>query len=419
MKLWRELDPGARRGFGALLFAATVQHTGFGAVFPVLPLLVTGQGNGVGIIAAMAAAYIVASFTFQYPMAALADRFGRRPVLGLALLGSALLALLYLGNLAPAALIGVRFLQGLCNAAAEPASKGMVSELVPNQRRGQAFGLVSSAEMLGIIGGPVLGGGIASVLPLEYVFLVQAVLSAIGGGGFLYLTRRLASLAAAEPSGGNPLAGLRRLLTADLVGLGLVAAAGSYLFGLYDTVWVLFMAKLGAGVAIIGLSIALFGVPLFLVAPLAGRFGDRHGRVAPMILGTVAVGLIAASYPLLPGVPAVIAVGCVEGLMFAILEPNLYALIAAAAPDGMEARAQAAAGVMGTVGNLVAPLLAAFMWERDYHLAFYSGSAFVLLFTAMGAVLVLRPGNQVGKRRVDPDLLPALTPEPHPAGRGE
>src|SRR5438105_2036454 len=103
-QLWRSLDPVGRRAFSALLFAAMIEHTGFGAVFPVLPLLVTGRGFSVGVMAAMAGAYIIAGFSFQYPLAYLADRFGRRRVLAIAVLGNAALAFLFVLHL-PAALL--------------------------------------------------------------------------------------------------------------------------------------------------------------------------------------------------------------------------------------------------------------------------------------------------------------------------
>src|SRR5215472_16501433 len=108
-QLWRSLDPGGRRAFAALLLAVSIEHTGFGAVFPVLPLLVTGRGFSVGVMAAMAGAYIIAGFSFQYPMAYLADRFGRRRVLGPAVLGNAALAFLFVFHLPAAVLIAVRF----------------------------------------------------------------------------------------------------------------------------------------------------------------------------------------------------------------------------------------------------------------------------------------------------------------------
>ncbi|MFY9615061.1 MAG: MFS transporter, partial [Candidatus Dormiibacterota bacterium] len=295
--------------------------------------------------------------------------------------------------------------------------RGLVSDLVPDERRGEAFGALASAEMLGILVGPLFGGGIAAVLPLEYVFILEAAVSLAAGVSFLLFTRRLprAVRAASAAALGAIPAGFRRLLTVDMVGLGLLVAAGTYLFGLYDTVWVLFMQKLGAGAALTGLSITVFAAPLLVLGPIAGRLGDRYGRRVPAVVCTLAVGVIAATYPLLPGIPWVMAMGAVEGTMFAFIDANLYALIAAAAPEGMEARAQAAAGVLGIAGTMVAPALAAFLWTRDYHLAFYSGAAFVLVFGLVGAVLVLRPGSGVGSRRVPSTRMPAIAEPRAPA----
>jgi MFS family permease len=416
MQLWRDLDPAPRRAFLALLLAVVLSSAGFGAIFPVLPLLVTGRGNGVEIVAVMAAAFIITSFALQYPMAALADRFGRRRVLGAALLLNAGAALLYLLHGGPPLLVGARLLQGVADGAAEPAARGLVSDLVPDERRGEAFGAVASAEMLGILVGPLFGGGIAAVFPLEYVFILEAAASLAAGVSFLVFTRRLPRAVHAASGVARAFsAGFRLLLTVDMVGLGLLVAAGTYLFGLYDTVWVLFMQKLGAGAALTGLSITAFAAPLLVLGPVAGRLGDRYGRRVPAVVCTLAVGVIAATYPLLPGIPWVMAMGAVEGTMFAFIDANLYALIAAAAPEGMEARAQAAAGVLGIAGTMVAPALAAFFWTRDYHLAFYSGAAFVLVFGLVGAVLVLRPGSGVGSRRVPSTRMPAIAEPRAPA----
>jgi MFS family permease len=416
MQLWRSLEPGRRRAFAALLLAVVLSASGFGAVFPVLPLLVTGRGDGIGIVAIMAAAFIITSFAVQYPMAALADRFGRRRVLALALVLNAGAALLYLLHGGPPLLVVARLLQGTADGAAEPAARGLVSDLVPDERRGEAFGAMGSAQMLGILIGPLFGGGIASVLPLEYVFIAQSALSVSAGVGFYLLTRRLPrpDQSTAGDRAQAP-GGLRRLVTADMLGLGLLVAAGTYLFGFYDTVWVLFMQKLGAGVALTGLSITVFAAPLLVMAPLAGRLGDRYGRRVPAVATTLAIGVIAALYPLMPGVAWVFALGIVEGIMIAFVDANLYALIAAAAPEGMESRAQAAAGVIGIAGTAIAPALAAFFWSRDYHLAFYSGAAFVLVLGLAGAIIVFRPGSGVGGRRSASARMPAVPDARAPA----
>ena len=412
MQIWRDLDGDRRRAFAALMVAMAVSSMGFGAIFPVLPLLVTGRGDGVGTLAAMASAYIVSSFAFQYPMAALADRFGHRRVLAIAVLANAPLALFYVLHLSPVLLVAVRVLQGLANGAAEPAARALVSDLVPDARRGEAFGALASADMVGILVGPLLGGGIAAVLPLEYVFILQGGLCLVAGVAFVVVSRGAGDLQQVAAAAEGPLAGLRGLLTVDLVGLGILAAAGSYLFGMYDTVWVLFMQRIGADTAMTGFSITIFAVPLLFLSAPAGRLGDRFGRRGLAITGTLGMGLIAGLYPILPGIPWVLAMGVIEGSVFALVRPNLYALIAATAPAGMEARTQAAAGVMGIAGNLIAPALAAFFWARDYHLAFYSGSGIVLGLTALGAALALRPGNRIGKRRVDSAVLPMMPGEP-------
>ena len=416
MQLWRSLDPGPRRAFVALLLAVVLSSAGFGAIFPILPLLVTGRGSGVEIVAIMAAAFIITSFAVQYPMAALADRFGRRRVLSLALLLNAGAALLYLVHGGPPLLVFARVLQGLADGAAEPAARGLVSNLVPDERRGEAFGALGSAQMLGILIGPLFGGGIASVFPLEYVFILQAAVSLAAGVGFLVLTGRIPRHEHDAEADRPPLfGGLRRLATLDMVGLGLLVAAGTYLFGFYDTVWVLFMQKLGAGAALTGLSITVFAVPLLVLSPLAGRLGDRYGRRRPAVLCTLAVGVIAAAYPLMPGIASVFALGAVEGIMFAFIDANLYALIAATAPEGMESRAQAAAGVVGIAGTMVAPALAAFLWNRDYHLAFYTGAAFVLVLGLAGAFIVLRPSSRVGDRHFPSPRMPAVPEARAPA----
>jgi MFS family permease len=350
--VYRNLDAAPRRAVSALLVTTAIESTGFGAIFPVLPLLITGRGDGVGTVAAMAAAYILASFTFQYPMAYVADRFGRRRLIVIAVFGHGLLALLYLFHLSPPLLVAVRFLQGLANGGVGPAGRAMIGDLVPDKHRGEAFGAVASADMFGILGGPLLGGGIAAIAPLEYVFIAQTALAVLAGGLFVFLTRGLPPEHPVAAASRNPLAGLRTILTVDLVGLGILAAAGRFLYGLYDTVWVLFMKKLGAGPLMTGFSLTVFAIPLFIFSSAGGRLGDRFGRRLPLVIGTFGIGLTAVSYPLLPGVFWVLVVGVVEGILFTLVRPNLFALVAAAAPPGMAARAQAAVGVLGVVGDL-------------------------------------------------------------------
>jgi MFS family permease len=108
----------------------------------------------------------------------------------------------------------------------------------------------------------------------------------------------------------------------------------------------------------------------------------------------------------------VLALGVLEGALFSLVRPNLFALIAESAPEGMAARAQAATGVMGVVGDLGAPALAALLWTRDYHLAFYSGAMFVLIMGMVGTLLIYRAGSRLGGLRGTTTAMPGVPGEP-------
>lgn len=51
-----------------------------------------------------------------------------------------------------------RILQGLGSAALVPAASAFVADIVPEARRGQAYGLLTAASSAGFALGPMVGG---------------------------------------------------------------------------------------------------------------------------------------------------------------------------------------------------------------------------------------------------------------------
>ena len=71
----------------------------------------------------------------------------------------------------------VRF-AGFSTAMYDPAARGSITELTPPERRGEAFGLYSAAQMGGLLFGPAIGGLGASVFGgVAFVFVFGAVSS--------------------------------------------------------------------------------------------------------------------------------------------------------------------------------------------------------------------------------------------------
>src|SRR5579884_2877880 len=100
------------------VFAA---YTGIGMIGPVRILYAESRGASLAIISAMASAYLLSNFVFQYPVGWLADRWGRKPVMIVGLVVQAVLSALYLPITDPILFVVLRFLEGIAAAALLPA----------------------------------------------------------------------------------------------------------------------------------------------------------------------------------------------------------------------------------------------------------------------------------------------------------
>lgn len=74
----------------------------------------------------------------------------------------------------PWQLMGLRFLLGLAFGGLTPAVNTLVKKITPSELTGRVFGFSISAQYLGIFGGSILGGQVASFLGIRYVFFVTS-----------------------------------------------------------------------------------------------------------------------------------------------------------------------------------------------------------------------------------------------------
>lgn len=154
-----------RPTLAALLFAVFVVALGFGAILPILPvmveqLLASPDPNGVERhTALLTGAFAVAPLAIALPWGRLSDRYGRRPVLTIGLLGFSLtLAATGWATDLPSLYVA-RFLSGGFAAAVLPTALALVADIeVDEGRRARTFGGVNVAFGLGLLAGPMLGG---------------------------------------------------------------------------------------------------------------------------------------------------------------------------------------------------------------------------------------------------------------------
>jgi len=110
-----------RRGAWTLLAGNTLVMIGVGFFLPILPLYIGHRQGTALVVGAVFASGLLAIAIVQYPAGALADRFGRRPVMVCSLGLYSLVFLAYLAPIPVWALVAIRFAQGLASPQRSPS----------------------------------------------------------------------------------------------------------------------------------------------------------------------------------------------------------------------------------------------------------------------------------------------------------
>src|SRR4051795_3682491 len=274
-----------------LVSAVVLVDTSFyAAITPLLPDLTDEFGlskSGAGILAA---AYPVGTFVGGLPGGIMAARVGVRPtvLLGLALMVLSSVAVAFASSILVLDL--ARFVQGVGGAASWAGARAWLAGAAPREKRGQLIGSAMGAAIAGALLGPVIGVA-ADVAGFELVF---CSIAAIGVGLMVWTLRT----PAAAPLGDGSMRGLRVALRNDQVrtGLLLVTVPG-LLFGTLSVLGPLRLDELGAATAAIGAIWLLSAAFEAIVSPLAGRFSDRRGPVAPLLGGLIGGAITFALLP--------------------------------------------------------------------------------------------------------------------------
>src|SRR5437764_913485 len=125
----------------AISLSVCAAYAGIGMVGPVRVLFAQAHGASLVIIGAMASAYLISNFVFQYPVGWLADRWGRKEVMILGLLSQAILSLAYLFVADPILFVVLRFVEGMAAAAILPSARALIIDAVPEEQQGEAYGV--------------------------------------------------------------------------------------------------------------------------------------------------------------------------------------------------------------------------------------------------------------------------------------
>ncbi|MBA2299997.1 MAG: MFS transporter [Chloroflexi bacterium] len=423
-------------GIAPLLLAEFVVWLGFGGLLPVLPLYFVEQGLDLATLGIVIAAWPAARLVTEPIFGWLADRTERVPLMVIGLVATGVFGALPLVLTGPLAFVLLRAGAGLGAAIYDPAARGFLTDATPPDRRGEAFGLYGAAQMGGLLLGPSIGAfGAAQFGGIAFVFVFSAVAAVVAAVGIAlrvreeryerhmhptpspdsttfppdspFLEGRLAADLAADaarettgdPSGRTGQA--MRLLNRGLIAAIVINIGGYYAGGTYEVIWSLFMEGLGADLPLIGLTFAMFGLPILVFSPLAGRVVDRRGALAFIVIGSILPVVTGILYTFLSDPLLALPLILIEATGFAILNPALYAVVAASSPPGRSSTTQGLFGAAGTLGFIAASLAAGVLAERSILYPFYVFSALMTLSLVVGLAIGGRrlTGHTTGSSR--------------------
>jgi MFS family permease len=333
-----------------------------------------------------------------------ADRWGRRPLVLLGILSSAVGLALLAGAHGLPALLAARVLYGLASALIITAGTASVLDLAHPSRRGEVLGLYQAA-LFGVYPlGSAVGGFVVDGLGYERTYLFAGAL-VLGSLAPAAVTMRETRRAASDPGAARAFVGLGEYVRLLRGPVGRYAAlkmlSGFAIWGVFEATFVLFLlARFGPESTWLGVqagtrtlaglflaSVMLLG--FLLGSPVVGRWADRTGRpLLPVTASFAFLGLALLGLSMATAVGAIAAAVLGVGIAVALATAPLAALVGSAAPPASRAAAMAAYSTLSDLGNSAGAILGATAALAIGYQPTYAATA---VLTGVGALVLLAP----------------------------
>jgi DHA1 family tetracycline resistance protein-like MFS transporter len=338
---------------------------GIGLVVPVLPGLVEElQGGSVEAashaVGWLGALYALMQFIFSPILGSLSDRFGRRPVILVSLLGSALDYLLLAWAPSMVWLFVGRIISGI-TAANFSAASAYIADVTSPEKRAAGFGMIGAAFGLGFIAGPAVGG-LLGEFGLRLPFLVAAGVTALNWiYGVFVLPESLTpeNRRAFDWLSVNPFKSLVALARWPVVsGLAGAQFLMNLSHNIYPSLWVLYTGfRYGWSTRTVGLSLCVVGLTSAIVqGALAGNIIRRMGERRAVLFGLGLMSVAMVCYGLATE-GWMIFVTIILGSIGGVAGPAEQSLISQAVPADEQGAVQGALNSLASVAGVIGPLV--------------------------------------------------------------
>ncbi len=362
-----------------------------------LPLFLTTIGAGAAALGIIEGVSDAASSLLKLWMSYYSDRIGKRkPILAAGYFVTAIMGALGFAT-AWWQVLAIRSVAWIGRGARGPVRDALLSESVPPEAHGRAFGFEGAMDTVGAILGPAIALSLVGVIALRHIFLIAFIPGAITVFIALFI---IEDKARAPRPHLRMLASLRDLPTVFWHYLGAVAVFGLGNFA--HTLLVLRAVSLltpryGAVVA------GRYGIALYIlhnvlyaaVSYPAGALGDRANKRILLAAGYALFGFMCLLFMSNPTSIAMLAfLFVLAGVYIGIVDAMQRALAADLLPRDLRGLGYGALATANSAGDLVSSIAVGQLWT---HVSIAAGFGYGAALTLAGALFLLlvpaRAGN--------------------------
>jgi DHA1 family tetracycline resistance protein-like MFS transporter len=366
----------ANKSFLFIIFTAFLSVMGIGIIIPEIPFIVqkymphatnSAIAFNVGLLTSI---YSVCQFFAAPVLGAMSDRYGRRPILLLCLLGSAIGYLIFgIAGSMMILFIG-RIIDGLTGGDIGTIF-AYLADVTKPEERGKMYGIVGAVVGIGFMLGPTIGGFV-SLISLSAPFYLAAAITVLNAlfGWFvlpesLPLEHRTSDFSLHHL---NPFGQLRAVLSNTVIRT--ILFIGFFYFlpfsQLQGIAGIYAKDVLHWNPTSIGIFFFVVGlVDIITQGFLAGKLLPKFGEIRLIIAGLLVTGFAYVLNSMLVFFPVTIF-AFVAVIIYAfgsgLVEPSLGALISKSAGPKQQGRVQGANQSLQSITRMTGPLIAAYLY---------------------------------------------------------
>ena len=420
--IWATIS-GRYRGVSLLCVVVALNSAGMGAISPVLPLFMEREyGVSAAEIGITIGLFGFGRLVTSLPAGYLAQRYGRKGVLGLGAAINVVGAAMVSVSFSYAWLTGWRFVSGFGGSIFLTVATIYLRDEATPETRGRLLSLQELSILAGQTLGPLAGGFLADIFGLRFPLYVQAALMAVS---LLVIvgalpesrwreeaeargdTRRREASAGVvsasgreqrtgEPAGRQRGAMWRLIFSPAFIFVGLFALMiVANRQGARFSVMPLFGGEKGFEPDALGLWISITHFPQFFTTLASGYLSDRFGRKTPIIPSIALICLGIATFVWAGNLWQLLLSGVLLGLGEGLGSPASTVFFADIAPPGMEGVTIGLLRTFGGVGTIIGALalgaiadVAGFSWSLWI-------DGIILAAAALGLMLFVRETRRV------------------------